>query len=47
MKKTKHITINLDEIQYKQLLNASTKENRTLTNYCYLLLIKAAKDVKQ
>ena len=47
MKKTKHILINLTEEDYKRLQANADKEQRTLTNYTYLLIIKALERAKQ
>ena len=47
MKKDKHILINLTEADYNQLKEQADKEQRTLTNYAYILLIKALKGAKQ
>lgn len=45
--KDKHITLNLNEEQYNALKDRAEKENRTITNYAYLLLIKALKETEE
>lgn len=43
MKKNKHITINLKEEDYNNLLCIAADQNRNITNMAYLLLIDAIK----
>lgn len=48
MKKDKHILINIDETQYKQLTSIAEKHDRKLSNLCYIIikdyLIKTSKE---
>ena len=47
MKKTKHVLINLTEREYETIIQNANKENRNITNYCYLLIVEGIKnDVK-
>lgn len=43
MKKNKHITINLNESIYNDLVYIASQQNRNITNMAYLLLIDAIK----
>ena len=45
--KDKHITLTLNEEQYNALKDKAEKENRTITNYAYLLLIRALKETEE
>ena len=47
MKKIKHILVNLTEADYNQLQEQAKKENRTLTNYTYLLIVKGLEGLKK
>ena len=47
MKKTKHFTVNLTETQAEQLTKEATKEQRTPTNYLYLVISKHLEELKQ
>ena len=38
MKKDKHITINIDDNDYNALKTIASKENRNITNLCYLII---------
>ena len=48
MKKDKHVLININEIQYNQLVGIAEKQDRKLSNLCYIIikdyLIKASKE---
>ena len=46
MKKNKHILLNLTQEEYNELQAKADQEKRTLTNYTYLLIIKALEGLK-
>ena len=47
MKKNKHFTVNLTESQAEQIESQATKEQRTPTNYIYLVISKHLEEVKR
>ena len=47
MKKDKHITVNINDVEYNKIKTLADKEQRTLTNYTYLLIIKGLERVKE
>lgn len=46
MKKIKHFTVNLTETQAEQVTKQATKEQRTTTNYLYLIICKHLEGLK-
>lgn len=46
MKKIKHFTVNLTETQAEQITKEATKEQRTTTNYLYLIISKHLEGLK-
>lgn len=46
MKKIKHFTVNLTESQAEQVTKQATKEQRTTTNYLYLIISKHLEGLK-
>ena len=47
MKKDYHITINLNENDYKKIIDNASKEDRNITNYCYLIIKKHLEELKE
>lgn len=47
MKKNKHILININEDQYNILKELASKDNRSITNYCYLIINKYLEELKK
>lgn len=46
MKKTKHITVNFNDNEYKKIEILSNKEKRKKADYIYLLVIKELERIK-
>lgn len=40
MKKEKHVTINFNEEQYKKIEALAEQDERTISNYCYIIIKK-------
>ena len=47
MKKNKHITININDNEYSKLNELALKSDRSITNYCYLIIVKHLKEERK
>ena len=46
MKKDRHILINLTDGEYKSIQEQANQQERTITNYCYLVIKKHLQERK-